>query len=527
MRARLLYCILLSSMYLASVAQVLAGDVTLRMKGGSFAIEGALVSYDKRTWVIVSPALGRLSLDASRYDCVAGSCSDQPIAAPAADGIPISTWAGEAAIGAEVIPKLIEAYAASKGARAELHIGSDPKNLEFVLMAREGAPLGRVIVERQGEPQGFAGLASGRADVVWSTRAILPEEEQKLADAGIPGMRRPSNQFVWGLDALVVLVSKDNSVVSLSLDNIAKIFSGAIKDWSELDLPPGKINVYAPSVEMGTWSHFEAVVLKPRGLEITKDATRLSFAAEWADRVAADPNGIGLSTVAFVRRAKAINIEMPCGIVVQPSSFSAKTEEYPLTRRLYFYTRGRPGNELTEGLLSVALSPQMQPLLKEARFVDQDPELLAFTAQGSRIATALNAPAEDFDAPLVSKLIEDLRKAQRLSLTFRFGTGAIQLDSRGMSDIARLATLVASPEMNGRSFMLIGFSDSAGRFSTNLGIAKRRAQLVYGALSKMLGKAPPNNVSIVEAAYGELAPVACNDVEDGRALNRRVEVWIK
>ena len=28
-------------------------------------------------------------------------------------------------------------------------------------------------------------------------------------------------------------------------------------------------------------------------------------------------------------------------------------------------------------------------------------------------------------------------------------------------------------------------------------------------------------------AYGELAPVACNDSLEARQLNRRVEVWVK
>jgi phosphate transport system substrate-binding protein len=32
---------------------------------------------------------------------------------------------------------------------------------------------------------------------------------------------------------------------------------------------------------------------------------------------------------------------------------------------------------------------------------------------------------------------------------------------------------------------------------------------------------------VVHKGYSELAPVACNDQEDGRNLNRRVEVWVR
>jgi phosphate transport system substrate-binding protein len=27
--------------------------------------------------------------------------------------------------------------------------------------------------------------------------------------------------------------------------------------------------------------------------------------------------------------------------------------------------------------------------------------------------------------------------------------------------------------------------------------------------------------------FGELSPVACNDTQEGKAINRRVEVWIR
>jgi outer membrane protein OmpA-like peptidoglycan-associated protein len=32
---------------------------------------------------------------------------------------------------------------------------------------------------------------------------------------------------------------------------------------------------------------------------------------------------------------------------------------------------------------------------------------------------------------------------------------------------------------------------------------------------------------MVPKGYSELAPVACNDLLEGRNLNRRVEVWVR
>lgn len=510
---------------------VAAEQVTLRMRGGAFEITGRVIERNAREWIIDAPDLGRMPIDATRFECISGPCNQQEKLASPAGSAKLetgeTTWMGGSVIGTDFMPRLVRAYAQSVGATVDMQVGADPKNLQFSLADATGRKLGRVEVARQGVPQGFAALATGKADVVWASRAILPEEEQMMAAANAGSMHDAANQHVWALDAVVVVVAKENPVVSLSLDSVARIFAGQIRDWGELGLPPGRINVYAPSADMGTWSYFDTVVMRPRGLEIAKDAQRLAHATEWSDKVAADPHGIAINSIALVRKAKTVNIETSCGMVVPPSVFTAKTSEYPLARPVYFYTIGRPRNRLAAALLDFATSPQVQPVLKEARLVDQDPESVPFIAQSGRIAVALNAPTEDFDAALMSKLIADIRGARRLSLTYRFGTGGSTLDNRGSEDIQRLAALLTGPDHAGKTIMLLGFSDSVGRFDANLNTARRRAQIVRTALEAALAGNAANGISIKDAAYGELAPVACNDNDFGRSLNRRVEVWIK
>ena len=63
--------------------------------------------------------------------------------------------------------------------------------------------------------------------------------------------------------------------MSLSIDNIAKIFSGQLTDWSQVGLPPGKINVYSASQQSGTFSTFNALVLQPRNLALAPSAQLL------------------------------------------------------------------------------------------------------------------------------------------------------------------------------------------------------------------------------------------------------------
>lgn len=506
-------------------------EITLRMRGGSFEVSGQLRSYNLRTYVINEPTLGTLTLDASRYECVGAGCPTKPVVAPNVPRAPseavVTNWVGGSAIGSELMPRIIQAYAESIGATVTSQVGSDVRNIEFTLYSAEGRRLGQVNVQRQGVTAGFAAMVKRQADVVWSSRAISAEEEQMIAAGGGRPMRRPETEIAIGYDPLVIVVSRENPAVSLTLDTIALIFAGRIKDWGELGLPAGKIVVYAPSAEMDTWQNFESLVLAPRNLTLAPDAIRLQHATEWSDRVAADPNGIGISGLAFIRRAKALNLEMSCGIVLPPTPFGTKTDEYPLARRMYLYTSEQTNNPLSAALIEFVRTAKLTNILRDSKFVDLEPEFAQFREQRARIATALNAPGEDFDAGLMSQLIEETVKAQRSSLTFRFVRGSSSiLDQRSNEDMARLAEVLADPSFNGKTLLLLGFSDAIGRFDTNLGIARKRTAIVKSALLKAI-PALPRSMTIIERAYGELAPVACNDDEDGRALNRRVEIWVR
>lgn len=202
-----------------------------------------------------------------------------------------------------------------------------------------------------------------------------------------------------------------------------------------------------------------------------------------------------------------------------------KTEEYPLARRLFLYTAGQPTNPLARGLLSFALSPAAQPVVRQNDFIDQSPETLDFQSQTTRIAYALNAAGADFDLNLMKTLISDFKPAQRLTSTFRFETASFALDNKALADVTRLRSLLEKPEYKGRTVMIAGFADGIGRFDTNLVLSQRRAATVLAAIQR--AGQNPIQAQLVTKGYSQLAPVACNDTAEARSYNRRVEVWVK
>jgi outer membrane protein OmpA-like peptidoglycan-associated protein len=99
-----------------------------------------------------------------------------------------------------------------------------------------------------------------------------------------------------------------------------------------------------------------------------------------------------------------------------------------------------------------------------------------------------------------------------------FSTNKAQLKSGGMRNIQKLAEFMTQyPQYK---VSVEGHTDSQGSDEHNLELSERRADAVQTAL---LEKAVDSN-RIATRGYGEGFPVASNDNEGGRQLNRRVEI---
>jgi|GEM_PF-6175522 len=102
------------------------------------------------------------------------------------------------------------------------------------------------------------------------------------------------------------------------------------------------------------------------------------------------------------------------------------------------------------------------------------------------------------------------------------------LTARLQSLIGQLAKMVESSLTSTQpigAIHLIGHTDSTGPESYNVGLGKRRAQAVVDELAKFKGLV--SRVAIVVGpSPGKSKPVADNRTKEGRAANRRVEVFV-
>ena len=116
------------------------------------------------------------------------------------------------------------------------------------------------------------------------------------------------------------------------------------------------------------------------------------------------------------------------------------------------------------------------------------------------------------------------RNADLLAVTFRsdllFDTNSAILKVGSFDEISRVANVLQQyPQTNIR---IAGFTDSTGTEVYNQQLSERRAAAVKNALAAQ-GVNPGRMVAV---GYGESQPVAGNDTEAGRQLNRRVTITI-
>jgi outer membrane protein OmpA-like peptidoglycan-associated protein len=142
---------------------------------------------------------------------------------------------------------------------------------------------------------------------------------------------------------------------------------------------------------------------------------------------------------------------------------------------------------------------------------------------GFRIAAAKSEQGTEgqLDAagrPVQAPIAQTLKATGRVQVYINFVTDSAQLQPSSDKVLNELlSTLTASPELR---VDLIGHTDSVGNGPHNQDLSERRAAAVYLWLVQH-GIARER---LHSSGRGFLEPIATNDTDQGRALNRRVEV---
>ncbi len=495
---------------LFGISSAVAGVVTLKSHDGSMSMTGELVGFDGESFTIRS-AIGEVSVDAYQVDCIGADCpKDERVAAD-------FTVSGSKTIGSTLLPNLVEAFATAQNATA-IRTAGNAGQIDLTLTSEGSGEAATVSIRMPGSAGGVQDVADGIANLAVLSRPLSDAETLSLGSV---------EQIILALDALVPVVAAENPLRSISEQDLAAIFSGGIADWADLGLPTGPIKMYMREPLSGTRDAFDQIVMDAFIAELSDEATILQTDEEIADAVAGDANAIGIVSLAAARNARVVPILGICGIETSATPFTIKTEEYPLSRRILLVKPAGSTLANVDSFLAYVESDDAQYDVADAGFVDQLIESTPVGQQGSRFATAIMPALSDTTLEQLQAMMSNLVLAQRLSVTFRFSADPIDLDERAKADIARLVKILANGSYDGKELIIAGFTDSEGSMSKNRETSLARAGQVRDAILATLPAGTLDNIVLSVVGYGETSPLACNEIASGRAVNRRVEIWVK
>jgi len=228
----------------------------------------------------------------------------------------------------------------------------------------------------KGSGAGITAFINKQVDIAQSSRKMKDDEKTQATAGGLS----PFETHILD-DALAMAVHPDNKVTQLTLEQVAKIFAGQIKDWSEVGGSGGAITVYTRNEESGSFAYIqEDVIQKVLGKDVvySTDINKQANAPAGLTAVSNDASGIfyaGLGNLAEIPqgKVKVVPVSMDSSSKpVVPSEATVKDKTYPISRGLYYYTDGDPSKTTNAGLkafIDYALSTEGQKLGEDMGFV--------------------------------------------------------------------------------------------------------------------------------------------------------------
>lgn len=497
-----------------------AQDVTLTSRDGDVEISGNLLGFDGEFYR-VDTIYGELTVDGSGVLCEGPGCPNLEAY------IARVTLSGAPTIGRVLMPALIEAFAIREDYALTREAVDDARVIYALADKQTGVILGEFEFHLSNSDEGFADLLADEADIVMSLREVRADELSRAQGAGIGNLGGRGRSRVIALDALVPVVAPGNPVQAITTPDLARVLAGEIDNWQALGGPNAPIAVHLFDAKSGLGQATYDRILAPAGLTLAAGAARHDSGQALLDAVMKDPFALGVTSRSETGNAWVLALKGACGFALNATRRAVKTEDYPLTSPLFLYLPARRFPKLVREFLSYLRDPSAQLVIRRVGFVDQSPEEIAINAQGDRFANAILQAGEEVDLAELQRMTTVLGPLKRLTTTFRFEAGSARLDAQSRSNVLQLARAMELGLYDARRVIFVGFSDGDGGAAANRDIAMRRAMAVRVAVTRAAEAANLTRIKLGVEAFGEAMPMACDDSEWGRQVNRRVEVWVR
>jgi len=234
----------------------------------------------------------------------------------------------------------------------------------------EKNPNSAIAVTGGGSGVGIAALIADRVDIANASRPMKDKEYAAAKENGVIPY-----EVVIGIDGLSVIVNSANTVASLTVEQIGKIFRGQITNWKDVDGPDQAISLYGRQANSGTYVFFQEHVLGNK--DYSQKMKRMNGNAQIVEGVLADRSAIGYVGIGYIfddrgalregLRVLKVAADDKSEPVTPLVAENVKSGLYPIARALYQYTNGKPSGPVRD-FIAYELGPEGQKIVEEMSF---------------------------------------------------------------------------------------------------------------------------------------------------------------
>lgn len=208
-----------------------------------------------------------------------------------------------------------------------------------------------VTYDPTGSGAGIEAASNGSADIGLASRALKDEEK-----AG--GL----TETVVALDGIAVIVNADSKVENLTVEQIGKIFTGEITDWSEVGGDAGTISCIGREAGSGTRDGFESITGTKDACKLDQELTSTGGVIE---AVAGNPNAIGYASLSAVEGKNTVKAVTVGGVACTEET--VLNGSYAIQRPFVLVTKtGETLSPAAQAFFDYATSSAASQLIKAA-----------------------------------------------------------------------------------------------------------------------------------------------------------------
>ena len=200
-----------------------------------------------------------------------------------------------------------------------------------------------------GSGAGITAVQEGTCDIGLSSRALKDEEKA----AGL-------KETVLAYDGIAIIVHPDNPVSDLSIEQIAKLYTGEITNWKDVGGSDAEVVLIGREAASGTRDGFESITGTKDKCQYRQE---LTSTGDVITAVSQNPDAIGYASLAAIKDSvKALSVNG-----VTPSEATVKDGSYQVQRPFVLVTvEGKTLSAAAQSFFDYATSADAADIIAKA-----------------------------------------------------------------------------------------------------------------------------------------------------------------